>query len=311
MENQVEVLVTAAFVGVDGGAGSLDFLPDPDAPSLGYVVAAPRDGGLDFFNMDGELVTRHAGVRLTGLATAPGFELRGESLPLVFGASPDSDTVHGYAVVRSGARVLDLPLQAVEPQDGVAGLCLLREGTGFVDLVILGTGASAEVWRVRDAGTDQLSVEAIRSFALPAPARQCDTYDGEIFTASPGGGLTRMTADGTILAEATAGVSAVSVAEFSGTRLVLATDGSSDVLRVFDARTLEPRDDVLVVDGLSTPGIGRPAALEASEENYGFTAYSNGMLAIFDAADQRVKVISRDAFARAVITAEAVGGGAE
>ena len=50
------------------------------------------------------------------------------------------------------------------------------------------------------------------------------------------------------------------------------------------------------------PGIGRPGAIAVSPADYGFTAYSNGMLSIFDQADQRVKVISRDAFSRAVIT---------
>ena len=197
----MEVLVTAAFTGVQGGGGAVGFLPDPDAPSLGYVVAAPREGGLDFFNLDGELVTRHAGARLTSIAVAPDFELRGESLPLVFGASPDNDQVYGYAVVRAGARVLDLPLAAVDAADGVAGICLLREGAGYVDLVILGTGASAEVWRVRDAGDDALSVESLRQFPLPAPARQCDTFDNDIYTLSPAGGLTRLDAQGAVLAE--------------------------------------------------------------------------------------------------------------
>ncbi|WP_300542878.1 hypothetical protein [Maricaulis sp.] len=310
-ENTLEVLVTAAFTGVDGGAGALTFLPDADAPSLGYVVSAPREGGLDIFNLDGELQTRHAGARLTGLAAAPGFELRGESLPLVFGASPDNDSVFGYAIVRDGARVLELPLQTTQGADGVAGLCLLREGPGFVELVVLGTGANAEVWRVRDAGEDVLSVQTLRSFPLPAPARQCDAFDGEIYTASPAGGLTRLSGDGAILAEAQTTATSLTVGEFSGTRLVLATDGNSETVRSFDARSLAARENIDVVDGLSTPGIGRPGAIEVSHADFGFTAYSNGMLAVFDIADQRVKVISRDAFARAVITGENAAAPAE
>lgn len=287
-----------------GGADAVSFLPDGDAPSLGFVVSAPREGGLDIFNLDGELLMRHAGARLTGLASAPGFQLRGENLPLIFGASSDSNQVLGYAVVRDGARVHDLPLEPTEAQDGVAGLCLLREGAGFVELVVLGTGASAEVWRVRDAGEDVLSVEQLRSFPLPAPARQCATYDGNIYTASPAGGLTRLDAQGDVLAEASYPATSLSVGEFSGTRLLLTTNGSEETIQSFDARTLAERSDILVVDGLSTPGIARPGAIMVSHADYGFTAYANGMLAVFDDADRRLKVISRDAFSRAVITGE-------
>ena len=152
-------------------------MPYDDAPSLGFVISAPRDGGLDLFNLDGELQRRHAGARLTGLASAPGFQLRGEDLPLVFGASPENDAVMGYAIVRDGAQVLDLPLAAPDTGGGVAGLCLLREEPGFVELVVLETGAEAEIWRVRDSGGDALSVEQMRSFPLPAPARRCAVFD--------------------------------------------------------------------------------------------------------------------------------------
>ena len=290
---------------MQGGGGDVGFLPDPDAPSLGYVLAAPREGGLDFFNLDGELVTRHAGARLSSFAVAPGFELRGESLPLIFGASPENGQVYGYAVVRAGARVLDLPLASIEAADGVSGICLLREGAGYVDLVILGNGASAEIWRVRDSGEDALSVESLRQFALPNAARQCDAFDNEIYTLSPAGGLTRLDANGTLLAQGEVNASSITVAEFSGSRLVLATNGSDDTLMSFDARTLDRHFDIDVIDGLSTPGIERPGALDASMANFGFTAYANGMVAVFDQADQRLKVISRDAFSRAVITGEA------
>lgn len=303
-ENVREVLVTAAFTGVEGGAAVLDFLPDPDAPSLGYVVSAPRQGGIDLFDLDGELKTRHAGARLTGLATAPNFQLRGEPLPLILGSSPDASTLLGYVVVRNGNNVHDLPLEPLEPLDGVAGLCLLREGTGFVEVVILSTGARAEIWRVRDAGQDRLSVERMRDFALPGPARQCAAYDGNIYTASPGGGLTRLDADGTILAETNFPATALTVDEYNGTRLVLATNGSGEQVHTFTARDLEPRSQIDIVDGLSTRGVDRPAAIASTAADFGFTAYSGGMLAVFDAADQRIKVISRDAFTRAILAPE-------
>lgn len=220
------------------------------------------------------------------------------------GASPETGSVFGYAVVRDGVQILDLPLAETDTDGGVAGLCLLREEPGFVELVVLETGAEAEVWRVRDSGGDTLSVEQMRSFPLPAPARQCAVFDGEIYTASPAGGVTRLAPDGTVLAEANFPALGLTVGEFSGSRLLLATDGAGETIRSFDARTLEERREINVVDGLSTPGIGRPGAITVSPADYGFTAYSDGMLAIFDQADQRLKVISRSAFSRAVITGE-------
>ena len=57
------MLVTAAFTGVEGGASALAFLPDGDAPSLGLVISAPREGGLDIFNLDGELLNGMAPFR--------------------------------------------------------------------------------------------------------------------------------------------------------------------------------------------------------------------------------------------------------
>ena len=295
--------MTAAFTGVEGGAAAVDFLPDSDAPSLGFVVSAPREGGLDVFNLDGELLTRHAGARLSGIATAPGFQLRGEPLPLIFGASSDSSSVLGYAVVRDGAQIFDLPLQPTEAADGVAGLCLLREGPGFVELVVLGTGASAEIWRVRDAGEDVLSIEQQRSFDLPAPARACTSFDGDIYTASPAGGVSRIGPDGTVLAETSTPVTSLTVGEFSGARVLLATNGSSDMIESFDARTLNARGPIDIVDGLSTPGIERPGVIAVSPANFGYTAYARGMLAVYDNDDQRLKVVSNDAFARAVVSA--------
>ncbi len=300
----VELLVTAAFTAVEGGGGAVGFLPDPQSPSLGLILSAPRVGGLDLYDLDGILKTRHAGERLTGLATAPDFELRGEALPLIFGAAADSQAVRGFAVVRDGAQVLDLPLGAIEPLDGVSGLCLMREGAGFVELVVLNTGAHAEIWRVRDAGEDQLSVERIRDFPLPDPARHCATFDGDIYTASPAGGLARLSGDGTLLAETPYPAASLTVGEFNGTRLVLATNGNGETVETFDAATLDAGISIDIVDGLSTQGVQVPGALAVTSADYGYTAYANGLLAVYDTGAGRLKVVSRDALTRAVVSAD-------
>ncbi len=268
------------------------------------MLSAPGAGGIDIFDLDGILKTRHAGERLTGLAVAPDFELRGEALPLIFGSVGDAGAVRGFAVVRDGAQILDLPLGAMEPIDGVAGLCLMREGTGFVELVVLGTGAHAEIWRVRDAGSDQLSVERVRDFPLPVPARQCATLDGDIYTASPVGGIARLSGDGTILAEDPFRATNLALGDFNGTRLVLATSGTGETIETFDAESLVRGLSLDIIDGLSTQGIQLPAALAVTGEDYGYTAYANGLMVVFDTGAGRLKVVSRDALSRAILAVD-------
>jgi myo-inositol-hexaphosphate 3-phosphohydrolase len=298
-----EVVVTAAFTGVDGGADSIVFVPNAQTPSQGLVVTATREGGLDIFDADGELRTRHAGARLAGLAAAPSFQLRGSDLPLVFGAVPDSDQVLGYAILAGDdIQVLDLPLAQMEAPGGVAGLCRFREGAGYIELAVLGTGATAEIWRVRDAGEEQLTVESVAQFALPAPARQCVALDGDLYLASPASGIARVDPEGNLHAQRQAVVANIAVGEFNGARLVLVDDGNSGTINAYYANDFSDFGTVTINDGLSTPGVSRPGAMAVTLESYGFTAYSAGMVAVFDMEDQRVKVVSREAFARALVT---------
>jgi myo-inositol-hexaphosphate 3-phosphohydrolase len=297
-----EVLVTAAFEAIDGSVSSINFLPNSNAASLGLIVSSPVEGGLDLFNSDGELVTRHAGPRLAGMATAPAFQLRGESLPLVFGTSVDTNTLLGYAVVTERRELLELPLAALEPVDGMTGLCLVREGVGFVELAILGVGASAEIWRVMDLGQEALGVEQVAAFALPSPARQCVADDGDLIFASPAGGLARVGTDGQVHNQSLVAASHVSVGDFNGAHLVLVTNGTSGMIEAYGARDFEPYASINVVDGLSTPGVSQPNAIAVTAQSYGFTAYASGLVGVFDAGDERIKVISRETFARALLS---------
>ncbi len=303
-DTEREVLVTAAFQGGNGDAAALAFLPRADAPSLGAILAAPRQGGLDLFDADGLRRGELAGPRLSGLAAAPGFQLRGESLPLVFGTAADGSGLFGYAVLLDEFEAFDLPLANSGSADGISGLCLMEEGIGYVDLVILNTGATAEVWRVSDNGNEAMSVEALSQFALPAPARACTTLDGSIFTLSPASGIARLDREGNVTAELNVAGADLAAGEFNGTPLIIVTDGATGQLEAFNASDLMPAAEFTVVDGLSTPGIGQAGAISVTDQTYGFTAYSQGMLAVFDRSDERVKVISREAFTRAYFTAE-------
>ena len=299
-----EVLVTAAFRTRDEDAADIVFLPNLETPSLGAIIGAPRSGGLDVYDADGEVRTEHSGPAMSTLAAAPDFQLRGERLPLIFGAASDASALHGFVVTLADFRVFELPLGAFTPQDGVAGLCMLEEGIGYIDLVLLGTGATAEIIRIQDSGEDLLSVTQRSSFELQAPARECTTIDNAIFTLSPAGGVTRFSAEGVIEAELEIAATGIASGEFNGSNLVVLTNAASRELHTFHAADLERAANVTVVDGLSTPGIEEPAAIDITATTYGYTAYGEGMLGVFDRSDNRVKVISREAFSRAYFTVE-------
>ena len=299
-----EVLVTAAFRSRPDDAADLAFLPNLETPSLGAVVAAARDGGLDVFDADGEVRAEHPGPRLSTVATAPGFQLRGERFPLVFGSAADGSGLHGFVVTPADFRVFDLPLGDFTPQDGVAGLCLLEEGIGYIDLVLLGLGATAEIIRLQDSGEELISVNQRASFELPSPARECATLDGSIFTLSPASGVTRLDVEGNVLAELQIAATGIATGEFNGSNLVVLTNGASRELHTYHASTLERAAEVTVVDGLSTPGIQEPDAIAITPVSYGYTAYIDGMIGVLDRSDNRIKVISREAFTRAYLTVE-------
>jgi len=300
---ELTVFVTAAFQSADSESLAVDFIPNPTSPSLGRIISAPSDGGLDVFNTDGELIIEHAGARLSGLAVAPGFQLRGQELPLVFGAIADSNTIGSFAFVREQNVIFEVPLADLSPVDGVAGLCLLREGVGFVDLVILGDGASAEIWRVMDSGDETLSVTQRGSFALPAPARECVSDNGDILVSALSAGIARVDTDGNVLAQNATVATSLAVNTFDGMQLVLVTNGADASLATFGATDLEPFATVTIEDGLSTPGVDRPGPISVSSANFGYTAYSGGMVAVFDAEDSRVKVISLDTLGRSLFPA--------
>ncbi|MCW5723530.1 MAG: hypothetical protein KIS81_01070 [Maricaulaceae bacterium] len=293
----IDVTVTAAFEEFEGGSGALAFLPDAEIPWRGFIVSAPQDGGVDLFDTEGELRARLAGPRLSGLAAAPGFELRGQALPLVFGADPREGVVNAYVVVRDRAEIVQAPLAPMALADGAFGLCLVREGVGYIEIAVLGRGASAEIWRIRDDGGDLISTQRVSSLDLPAPARACAAADDALIVSGPGSGIARIAPDGR-RARALDDATHVAAGDFLGRRLVLASGGGG-IVRAYDATDLSFVAETRVVDGLSTPGVARPGAIAVSRADFGFTAYSTGLVALYDEEDGRVKVVARDVYARA------------
>ena len=266
-------------------------------------MAAARGGGLDVYDIDGARLTQASGPRLSSLAAAPGFQLRGADLPLIFGVETGQGGVRAYGFVRSSDDVLDLPIADIEMEGGAAALCLYREGVGFVELVVLGVGARAEIWRIQDDGGDIVSAQRQTALPLPSPARDCDVQpNGDLILASPSGGLYRVSPDGVVLAESLLVAENIAAGDFLGRRLVLVSADGRPELAIHDAATLEPLAPVALVQALSTPGVERPGAIAVTSDSFGST-YTSGVVALVDREDGRIKVIARDTFARAVIQA--------
>lgn len=283
---------------VEGGAIAVDFVPDASAAWTGLIVTAPRDGGLDFYNADGEVVTRVTGPRLSSLAVSPNFALRGEALPLILGIDPQTGGVRGYVLLRSAPDAIEAPLAPIAVEGGASSLCFLREGAGFVEIAVLGREAVAEIWRISDNGGDLIAAERMRAVNLDGPARACATLDGVLFVSGPTMSLTRI--DTRSGAQVEAGYNAIHLAAgtIAGRPVLIASNGQDETLRTFDARTLQSLAPIRIVDGLSTPGVARPGAVALSESSYGGASYQSGLIAILDEDDGRVRVIARESFAR-------------
>jgi len=298
-----DITVTAAFQDIESTARAVAFIPDEDAPWTGLIITAPRDGGLDLFNADGEIVTRMTGPRLSGLAVSPNFALRGEALPLIIGVDTQDNILRAYVLVRSGPNAIEAPLAPIT-MEAASNLCFVREGAGFVEIAVLGRDASAEIWRISDSGGDLIGTELIRSYTLPAPARTCTSIDGAVYVGGPTSSLLKLESDGTISAQTPFNAVHMASSRLGGRAVIIAASGQDETLQVFDAQTLARVTTARVVMGLSTPGISRPGAMAISEASYGGASYQSGLVAIIDEDDGRVRVIARESFARDVVLAD-------
>jgi len=282
------------------GAAAVVFLPDSNTAWAGLIATAASEGGIDLYNVDGESVFRMTGPRLWGLAGAPGFQLRGESLPLIFGADRDTNLVRAYALLRSGPELIEAPVQPIGPAGDIAAVCGLGEGIGYVDLMVLSRGTSAEIWRISDTGGELIGATRRARFDLPSPVRTCTSGNGYIYAAGPAGGIYRLSDDGAVEGQIDGLAISLAAGEFLGRPVLLLADGTSETVEVRDGRTLELIGDVIIRNGFSIPGVDQPGALAASDASFGGAAYQSGLVAVTDLEDGRVRLIARETFARGI-----------
>ncbi|MGJ3232359.1 MAG: hypothetical protein ACFE0P_11225 [Oceanicaulis sp.] len=296
-------VVTSAFE-PSAPARGLAFLPTAETPWTGLVATSLRDGGFDVFSVEGQRLISSAGPQLNAIAAAPDFALRGEVFPLLFGVD-EAGALRGFAVLRQADDVVELPLEGDALVETAAAVCTLDSGIGYVDIAVLAQGPEAVVARVRDTGGDGLTLTEQARLPLPFAARSCAPADGDLIVAGPTSGLARLDMNGETRAFAAGlGVTDIGYAQLLGRPAVMAASSDTGRLNVFDARTLDKITDIETEAGLNAPAFDTPVALAVTSASYGGMAFSSGLVAVYDRADSRVKIVAREVVARAVVSPE-------
>ena len=163
-------------------------------------------------------------------------------------------------------------------------------------------------------GDDRQPAPAVRPVApgihqlrmpLPFAARSCAAADGELVVGGPTAGLARVDLDGETRAFASGlGVTDIGYATLLGRPAVLSAASDTGRLSIYDARTLEKIADIETEAGLNAPAFDTPTALAVTSASYGGMAFSSGLVAVYDRADSRVKIVAREVVARAVVSPE-------
>ena len=275
------------------------FLPNDQTPWTGLIVASLEDGGFDIFNVDGMRIITASGPELSGLAAIPDFALRGENFPLMFGVDSEG-AMRGFAAVLEAEDVLELPLEGDWPQD-LIGLCHYNTGIGYVDLAVLTQDARAFIVRVRDAGGVGLQVSQQSEINLPFSADHCDSDIDHLVVSSPAAGLARVSmSEGAQAFRSEIGLGKVALASFLGRPFALTVSQDTGALTAYDFDTLEPYAVVNFESGLNAPRLQSPTAFAVNSESFGGMSFSSGLFVVYDAADNRVKLVAREVLARSV-----------
>ena len=278
----------------------LAFLPDQTAPWTGLIAAGLTSGGFDFFDVDGQRAFSTSGPRLRGLVGVPDFPLRGEAIPLVFGLD-DEGALRGFAVVRQVSDVIELPVSGFDAP--ARGLCFFGSGIGFFDLAVLGQSSTATILRVSDTGDDGLTVREQEEIDLPFPAFDCAGFNGDLLISGPNAGVARITPQGEVSARHNSlSIFDIAYSELLGRPVALAVSNETGLVTAFDAETLIPITELRTISGLSTAGFVTPMTLAVTEANYGGMAYASGLVAVYDRADESVKLVAREVVARVVVS---------
>lgn len=299
-QEERNVTVTGATQAVAGGAAAVTAIPQQVNSYDGLILAAPNDGGLALYNVDGGLVSEMSGPRYGAVAAAPAFQLRGSRLPLIAALDLQTGGLDFYGVGGSESQIIEAPTAPIELGVEARGLCEGEPTSSQLDIFVLGAEGGGERWRLRDTGGDTLSAEKTGDIQAPFPARYCaySADSGALFVASPAGQIARIGADGAVGQERELVVSGLSFGIVAGSpRLIATTD--NEVL-LLNPETLETVENLEFGPGLSIPGLEGPGAVFFSDDEYG-GAYPEGVIIVADSSDQTLKLIDRGYLERSLV----------
>lgn len=294
------MIVTAAFT-PGRAVDDLVFLPNEQAPWQGLIAASLADGGYDIYDLDGEIILAAGGPRLHSIAAAPSFALRGMNFPLLFGVDSQG-AVRAQALLRDAGEMIEIGLGEDTLAGGASAVCRFNVGIGYIDIAVLGSAPTAQIWRIQDIGEDDLSATLQTEFDLPFPARACASTGTELIVAGPNSGIARLTSEGEVAARAP-GFTATDIvyAELLGRPAVLTPATDRGRVRVFDAGTLEPITELDFEGGLNAAALERPDAFDMTDANFGGSPFAAGLMAVYDRADGSIKLVGREVVTRAVV----------
>lgn len=298
--------VSDYFPNISGGDGAtvraLAALPQ-DPPWAGRLVAAVTradgSGALTFIDLAVGALTTLDFPAVTALATAPEFELRGLAAPLViaaggeldgvevslvFSQEPDPNIADGDDLFSQSVTLAPVPTTPIAPDLDIERICPLRATDAVVEFVVVDADY-AEVWRVRDAGAEQLLAERVDDAPQAVGAQACAFRDGGrgVFTDEAGR-----------FGEAPARFSALATVSLGATvaeDVVIAAQEEAGGLVALEPETGALIGAFTVSGGLNTPDVQAAEALLVSDASYG-GSYNRGVLAV--ALDGGVSIISLD-----------------
>lgn len=258
------IALTEAYSGFGAPIQDVALLANPDAPWLGRGVVLLADGTAALIDLTEGVFVVHAMNEASTVHAAAAFQLRGSPAPLVITAGGEA-RLSAYIYDGPGASLLPAPLDLNALGDAeVLGACVIQADEARLDLALVSTDTVTPI-RIRDAGADALSVEALideTAMDDTCPAR--------------------------LRGEAT-GASDVDFAQTDGVSLRVEAREDASVMRVGSGAAL-PDVDVTIDDGINAqaPALQRVAV---HGSNFG-GSYNAGVVLVAD--QETVGVIALD-----------------
>ena len=276
---RVSARVIENYDGLSGRVLDLALMPSA-TPYFSRAFVAVDTGGFDVIDFAEGGVTHIDAPEVGALATAPDFQLRGSSAPLLIGAMGELAAPRAWVFLAEDGVLVDIPMEPIETEGVIRGVCADRATPALLDLLVI-TDPAIERWRISDQGGDLLS--AVRVDTIPAGRAfdLCASHDGAIVGVS-GGGARIVGGGGWGFSD---GSDVASVTRADGAWAIVTRPSERGATLV---GPLDEEVDLSFDAALNTPGMTAPQLVTASAANFG-GPFSDGLAVV--AESDRVYVV--------------------